>query len=207
LFATCAGSSHSSILVGNSPNARNKSADFVLRADEFVVGAGEIVGFVKEVDVDPGKIDHFWITIRAGSFGLLRISISTWSLKHAADGFDPRMRLGLLPSTWSELPPPGVFPVAALDYAQLERTTPIVYREIERLALEELLTAKAGRAIFAQAWGALYLRDRLGIHQVHSCRASCSVRSDYVGRDGAIRFYYRENSTAEMLLFKYCGQV
>jgi hypothetical protein len=206
LFAICAGSSHSSILVGNSPTACNKSSDFVFRADEFVVGAGEIVSYLKEVDVDPAKIDHFWITIRAGSFGLLRISISTWSLRHAADGFDPPMRVGVLPSTWSELPAPGVFPVADLDYAQLERTTPIVYREIERPALEELLIAKAGRAIFAEAWGALYLRDRLGIHQVHSRRASCSVRSDYVGRDGAIRFYYRENS-AEMLLFKYCGQV
>ena len=72
--------------------------------------------------------------------------------------------------------------------------------------MEELLAAKAGRAIFAEAWGALYLRDRLGIHQVHSRRASCSMRSDYVGRDGPIRFYHRENS-AETLLFKYCGQV
>jgi hypothetical protein len=42
---------------------------------------------------------------------------------------------------------------------------------------------------------------------VHSRRASCSVRTDYVGRDGAVRFYYRENAAAEMLLFKYCGQV
>jgi hypothetical protein len=78
---------------------------------------------------------------------------------------------------------------------------------MERPALEELLTAKAHRAIFVEAWGALYLRDRLGIHQVHSRRASCSVRSDYVGRDGAVRFFYREDSASEMLLFKYCGQV
>ncbi len=193
--------------MGNSPTAHNKSADFALRADEFVVGVGEIVGFVKEVDVDPAKIDHFWITIRAGGFGLLRISISTWSLKHANDGFDPRMRVGVLPSTWSELPEPGVFPVAGLDYGQLERATPVVYREMQRPALEELLAAKAGRAIFAEAWGALYLRDRLGIHQVHSRRASCSVRTDHIGRDGAIRFYYQENFATEMLLFKYCGQV
>jgi hypothetical protein len=207
LFAICAGSSHSPILVGNSPTVRNKRADFVFRADEFVVGAGEIVTFVKEVDADPAKIDHFWITIRAGSFGLLRISINTWSLRHAADGFDPRMRVGVLPSTWSELPLPGVFPVVGLDYARLERATPVVYREMERPALEELLAAKAGRAIFAKAWGALYLRDRLGIHQVHSRRASCSVHTDHIDRDGAIRFYYPENSAAEMILFKYCGQV
>lgn len=28
---------------------------------------------------------------------------------------------------------------------------------------------------------------------------------EYIGRDGAIRFYFRD-ATAEMLLFKYCGQ-
>jgi hypothetical protein len=78
---------------------------------------------------------------------------------------------------------------------------------MERPALERVLVEKSSRAIFVEAWGALYLRDRLGIHQVHSRRASCSVRTDYVGRDGAVRFYYRENTAAEMLLFKYCGQV
>jgi hypothetical protein len=36
-------------------------------------------------------------------------------------------------------------------------------------------------------------------------RASCSVARDLIGRDGAIRFYFPEG-TAEMLLFKYCGQ-
>ena len=191
----------------NSSTARNKGADFAFRADEFVVAAGELVAFERETGADPGKIDHFWITIRADDFGRLRISINTWSLKHAADGFDARMRVGVFASKWSVLPASGVFPAAGLDYADFERASPIVYREMERLALEELLTAKARRAIFVEAWGALYLRDRLGIHQVHSRRASCSVRTDYVGRDGAVRFFYRENAAAEMLLFKYCGQV
>jgi hypothetical protein len=36
-------------------------------------------------------------------------------------------------------------------------------------------------------------------------RASCSVLRDFIGRDGAIRFYYPD-MTAELLLFKYCGQ-
>jgi hypothetical protein len=36
-------------------------------------------------------------------------------------------------------------------------------------------------------------------------RASCSVRRDYTGRDGAIRFYF-DDGRAELLLFKYCGQ-
>jgi hypothetical protein len=194
-------------LVRNSPTARNKDADFAFRADEFIVAAGELVNFEREADADLGKTDHFWITIRAGDFGLLRISISTWSLKHVADGFDPRMRLGVVASRWSQLPEPGVFRAAGLNYADFERASPIVYREMERAALENLLAEKASRAVFVEAWGALYLRDRLGIHQVHSRRASCSVRTGYVGRDGAIRFYYRENSAAEMLLLKYCGQV
>jgi hypothetical protein len=193
-------------LVRNSTAARTDGADFSFRADEFVVGAGEPIGFQVESDVDSRKIDHVWVTIRAGRFGPLRISINTYSLKHAADGFDPRMRLGVITSQWSQLPESGIFPVAGLDYAEMERAHVIEYRDMERTVLETMLKARADRAIFVEGWGALYRRDRLGIHQVHSRRASCSVRTDYVGHDGALRFYYRENS-AEMMLFKYCGQV
>lgn len=194
-------------MLRDSEKARKKGVDFALRADQFVVATGELVSFEKETSADPSRIDHFWITIRAGDFGRLRISISTFSLKHVADGFDPRMRLGIVASHWSELPASGIFPATGLNYAEFERAHAIVYHEMERPALEELLAAKAQRAIFVEAWGALYLRDRLGLHQVHSRRASCSVRSDYIGRDGALRFYYREEAAAEMLLFKYCGQV
>ena len=66
--------------------------------------------FEREADADPGKTDHFWITIRAGDFGLLRISINTWSLKHVADGFDPRMRLGVVASRWSQFQRAAFFP-------------------------------------------------------------------------------------------------
>ncbi len=177
-----------------------------MRAEEFVLVAGEPVAFAAETDPDPRNIDHFWITIRAGRFGLLRISVSTSSRKHALAGFDPRMRLGRLTSTWSELPPSGVFPVAGLNYAQLESAQPVDYRATERPVLEKLLAEKAGRAVFVEGWGAVYLRDQLGIHQVHSRRASSSVPTDHVGRDGALRFYFREDNTAEMLLFKYAGQ-
>ena len=190
-----------------STSARKLPDDFVFAAEQFVRGAGEIVRFESERDPDPAKIDHFWITIRAGRFGLLLISISTCSLKHAAAGFDPRMRVGVIGSSWRQLPASGLFPTGALDYGELERTHPVVYREMARVELEELLVAKMRRTIFAEAWGALYLRNGLGIHQVHSRRASCSVPTDYLGRDGALRLYYRENSATEMLLFKYCGQV
>jgi hypothetical protein len=96
--------------------------------------------------------------------------------------------------------------VRGLNYTGLEAETRLTYELMERRTLENLLSAKCRRAIFLEAWGAFYLRAGLGIHQVHSRRASCSVRTDHVGRDGAIRFFYRENSTTEMLLFKYCGQ-
>jgi len=193
--------------VRNSTASRIDLADFSFRADEFVVGAGQAIGFQVESDIDPYKIDHVWVTIRAGRFGPLRVSINTYSLKHAADGFDPRMRVGVITSLWSQLPESGIFPAAGLDYAELERAQAIEYREMERTVLETMLKARADRAIFVEAWGALYRRDLLGIHQVHSRRASCSVRTDHIGRDGALRFYYRDDSAAEMFLFKYCGQV
>ncbi|MEO5717581.1 MAG: hypothetical protein ABIR29_03305 [Chthoniobacterales bacterium] len=194
------------IEVRKSKTLRQPGVDFAFQAGEFVVVAGEPANFEVEAGDDPRKIDHVWITIRAGHFGRLRISVSTWSLKHADDDFDPRMRVGAFSAPWLELPASGMFPAPGLDYGELERAQSIVYRETERPALEKLLRAKTERAICVQAWGALYLRDRLGIHQVHSRRASCSVRSDYIGRDGAVRFYYPEKS-AEMVLFKYCGQV
>jgi hypothetical protein len=191
--------------VRNSSTARKKEADFRFRAEEFVRGAGELISFASEVTPDSRKRDHFWITIRAGDFGLLQISISTYSLKNLAGGFDPRMRVGVVSSQWSQLPASGLFSATGLDYAEFERVSPIEYQEMERSALEEFLAEKARRAIFVEAWGAFYLRGKPGIHQVHSRRASCSLRTDYVGRDGAVRFYYRE-SLAEMIFFKYCGQ-
>ena len=93
-----------------------------------------------------------------------------------------------------------------LDYAVLEASSPATFLEIERPALERLLTERASRAIFIEAWGELYVRTHVGIHQVHSMRASCSVSRDYLGRDGAIRFYFAGEDGAELLLFKYCGQ-
>lgn len=115
------------------------------------------------------------------------------------------MRLGIIASIWKELPTAGLFESSCLDYHSLEAGTPVVYLEYERPALEVLLSDKARRAVFVEAWGELYVRVHLGIHQVHSMRASCSVARDLVGRDGAIRFYFPDG-TAEMLLFKYCGQ-
>jgi hypothetical protein len=135
----------------------------------------------------------------------VRIALSTHSRHNAAAGFDARIRLGIVASPWSELPPAGVVKSAGLDYGTIEATSRVTYVEYERPALETLLSDKAKRAVLIEAWGELYVRTHVGIHQVHSMRASCSIARDLVGRDGAIRFFFPERN-AELLLFKYCGQ-
>ena len=167
--------------------------------------AGTPTAFAAELDPVPANIDHFWITLGVGTGETLRIALSTHSRQNAAAGFDPRIRLGIQASTWTKLPAAGVAKSPGLDYASIEIATPVIYLEYERPPLETLLIEKASRAVLIEAWGELYVRTHAGIHQVHSMRASCSVARDLIGRDGAIRFYYPDG-TAELLLFKYCGQ-
>ncbi len=183
---------------------QSKYPEFQSRHGELVHVAGVPITFTAEIDRNPANIDHFWITIDMGDAGPLRIALSTHSRQNAAAGFDPRVRVGVIGGS-RNLPAAGLFPSGGLDYGTLEAETPVTFLEYERPALETLLADKTRRAIFIEAWGELYVRNQLGIHQVHSRRASCSVLTNYIGRDGAIRFYFADGST-EMLLFKYCGQ-
>jgi hypothetical protein len=176
-----------------------------LSPGDLVHVAGTPIAFAAEIDRVPANIDHFWITIGLGAGEPVRIALSTFSRQNAAAGFDPRMRVGIVVSSWSELPPAGLVKSPGLDYRTIEAASPVSYLEYERPALELLLADKAKRAALIEAWGELYVRTHAGIHQVHSMRASCSVPRDFVGRDGAIRFYFPDG-TAEMILFKYCGQ-
>lgn len=176
-----------------------------LNHGDIVHVAGTPIAFAAEVDRVPANIDHFWITVGLGTGEPIRIALSTHSRQSAAAGFDPRIRLGILKSTWSELPPAGVLKSPGLEYAAIEAASPVTYVETERPALETLLTERSTRAVFIEAWGELYVRTHIGIHQVHSMRASYSVLRDFVGRDGAIRFYFADK-TSELLLFKYSGQ-
>ena len=185
---------------------RSKYRDLPWRHGEFVRVTGAPITFAAEIDRVPANIDHFWITLSVGRNEPIRIALSTHSRQNAAAGFDPRVRIGVVTSTWSELPPAGMASCRGLDYHEIEAAEPVAYIEYERPALEKLLAEKTARAVLIEAWGELYIRNHLGIHQVHSRRASCSVLQDYKGRDGAIRFYYGDNATAEMMLFKYCGQ-
>ena len=175
--------------------------------DRYVVVAGEIASAVVEEEEDERKIDHVWITVRAGDFGRVDISLSTTSRQSRALGLDPRVRVGIIRSGWTELPEAGVRPITGpLDYATLEADQSIDYTPLERTAVERLLIDKARRAIFVEGWGEFYIRAHIGIHQIHSRRASNAVPRDVVGQDGAIRFYFRERHTSEMLLFKFDGQ-
>jgi hypothetical protein len=174
---------------------------------EFVRLGGPPVGYRIEQNPDERRIDHLSITVRAGGFGIMVIALNTYSLRNLAAGFDPRIRLAIISSTWSALPPTGVSSSAGLDYSILETQNGIVYREYERLVLEASLIEKVNRAVLIEGWGEFYVRSHAGIHQVHSRRASCAVAMDYLGRDGAIRFYFNENAAAELLLFKFCGQL
>jgi hypothetical protein len=186
---------------------RTKHRDLPWIHGDIVHVAGVPIAFAAETDRIEANIDHFWITIGTGSGEPIRIALSTHSRQNAAAGFDARMRLGIVPSVWRELPPAGLLKSSGLDYREIEAASAVTYAEFERPALEALLTDKTRRAIFIEAWGELYVRNHLGIHQVHSMRASCSVLRDYLGRDGAIRFYFAEEARTELILFKYCGQL
>jgi hypothetical protein len=184
---------------------RNRFPGLALVHGAIVHVAGAPISFAAEIDRVPANIDHFWITLGLGTGEPIRISLSTHSRQNANGGFDPRIRLGIVTAPWTELPPAALTKSDGLDYSAIEQVSRVTYVEYARPALEVLLTDKSEHAIFVEAWGELYVRTHIGIHQVHSMRASCSVPRDLVGRDGAIRFFFPEG-TSELLLFKYCGQ-
>ena len=175
--------------------------------DHYVTVAGEIAAVAIESNPDHRRIDHVWITVRAGEFGRVQISMSTCSRQNAAAGFDPRLRVGIITSTWSDLPEPGVREVAPLDYAVLESAQHVDYQLHERPEIEEMLVTRSRRAIYVEAWGDFYVRAHIGVHQVHSRRGSLAVPRDIIGRDGAVQFYYSEPNVRELMLFKFAGQL
>jgi hypothetical protein len=174
--------------------------------DRYVTVAGDVAAVAIEEEEDERKIDHVWITVRAGEFGRVQISLSTCSRQSRAAGFDPRIRVGILTSSWDELPAAGVREITPLDYRVLESAEHINYTPHERLAVEQMIVTRASRAMFVEAWGDFYVRAHIGVHQIHSRRASNAVPRDLIGRDGAIQLYYREPKEREMLLFKFAGQ-
>lgn len=175
--------------------------------EQFVCVSGEIRRVMVEYSAQPEKIDHVWIDLAAGTSGTMRLSLSTFSRQALALGLDPHLRLGIVPGEWEKLPAAGLRLAEKLDYAQIERATPVKFQVCERRELEELLLEKAGRAIWAEAWGDLYVRrGQSGLHQIHSRRASAAVEIDHRGRDGALKFYHEAEQRSELLLLKFVGQ-
>jgi len=160
---------------------------------------------VEESD-DPLKIDHVWLTVEVPPFGRLRASINTLSRLNRDGGFDPRIRVGIIRSTYTEKPITGLEECPGLDYAVQEKKHNVAYEFYEQGPLTELLIAKLKVAIRVEIWGELYARDHLGIHQIHCRRASCAVTQDVKNRDGAFKLYYPQDNLTEAFLFKFCGQ-
>lgn len=158
-----------------------------------------------EPETDPTKLDHVWITVEAPPFGRLRLVVNTLSRINRDAGFDPRVRLGIVRNTWDEKPTPGLVECAGQTYDTIEAAANVFYEAYERDALAELLVTKAKAAVRVEVWGDLYARDHLGVHQIHSRRASDAVPQDVKNRDGALQFYFADQ-TAELLLFKFSGQ-
>ncbi len=158
-----------------------------------------------EQSVRPENVDHVWLTIKVPPCGEVLISVNTLSRLNAIAGFDPRVRAGVLTTNWEEKPEPMMVEFPGLDYATIESLQKIEFTHYEHEDLSDLLIAKGKAALRIEAWGELYRRDYLGMHQIHSRRASCAVPTDIMGKDGALRFYL-PGGTAEMYLLKYCGQ-
>ena len=158
-----------------------------------------------EQSEDPLRVDHVWITLEVPPFGRIRTAINTLSRFNRDAGFDSRVRLGIVAGTWEEKPENGLMEEPGQDYAMIEAALPVTYEFCENAALAELLVAKAKAAVRAEVWGELYAQENLGVHQIHSRRASCAVTRDIKGRDGALKLYYADN-TSELFLFKFCGQ-
>lgn len=184
--------------------ASSSSGQLIAHRGQFVRIAGAPAGFAIEHE-DPERIDHVWISVHAGHFGVLRITVNTSSLRNRELGFDPRIYVGIVESNWSRLPIAGVVASEPFSYATVLESQPVRFHQYERATIEELIADKVARSLAVEGWGELYVRGHSGIHQVHSRRASPAFKTDRVGRDGAVRFYFEEGS-AEMLLFKFYGQ-
>jgi hypothetical protein len=136
---------------GRMPDFHDR-AGTSFRRGEFVRVAGSPGGYSIERKLDTRHIDHLTILVRAGVFGTIEIALNTYSLRSLNAGHNPRIRVGVLSSHGSALPPAGVSRSGGLNYSALEAKNRIAYRELERKALESLLIEKLGRAALVEGW-------------------------------------------------------
>jgi hypothetical protein len=159
-----------------------------------------------EENEDPSKIDHVYLNVEVPPFGRLRVAVNTLSRLSRDAGFDPRVRVGIIKSTYTEKPQPSLEECNGLDYAKQDEKHGVKYEIYEQAALTEMLVAKMKAAIRVEIWGELYARDHLGIHQIHSRKGSKAMPHDVPNRDGALKLYYPQDNAAEAFLFKFDGQ-
>jgi hypothetical protein len=176
------------------------------RPAKFVHVRGVPYAVQMEESEDIARVDHIYLTIEAPPFGRIRAAVNTLSRLNRDAGFDPRVRMAIVSATYEKKPEPGLEELPGQDYAQLEAILPITYEYYEHEALAQLLMEKMKRAIRVEVWGELYATNHIGIHQIHSRRASCAVTKDVVNKDGALKLYYTADNLSELLLFKFCGQ-
>ncbi len=167
---------------------------------------GEPVSAEVEIARRAELIDHVWLTLNAGSFGPVRAAIATWSKRNADAGFDERVRLGVGRIECTLPHPRGVFSSPGLAYENLEASHNIFFEYQSRLQMEEWLIAEIAKSDLIEIWGRVYTRKHIGVHEIHSMRASCAVPVDELNHDGAMLLHRTRESTAKWCLLKFCGQ-
>jgi hypothetical protein len=152
-----------------------------------------------------GTSDQVWITMEAPPYGRVRAVINTVSRLNELAGVKPDVRLGLQTVPWEEKPETGLTEASTMSYGAVEATLPMEYTDCDPASLGTMLLERARSAVRMEVWGDLYASDHLGVRQIHSRRASATVKEDLSGRDGALRLYYPDNRS-EIFLFKFHGQ-
>ena len=155
--------------------------------------------------VQSDHVDHVWLTVQIPPCGPLVIALNTLSRVNRDAGYDERVYVGVITSEYVERPEPIIEEAPALNYLEIEAQTPVAFTPYSHATLADWLISHSHKAVRVEAWGELYRRNQLGMHQVHSRRASCAVERDLIGHDGALKFYLPDGR-AEMFLFKFCGQ-
>jgi len=166
---------------------------------------GTLLKVELEISDSPDRSDHLLITLDVPPCGFVTLSVNTLSRLNRNANFDPRVRIATVKTSYAGMPEPFIEEAMGLDYATVEAQFHPRWESCERDPLAELLMAKARAALRIEAWGEIYRHENIGVHQIHSRRASCAVKTDLIGHDGALRFYLRDGH-AELFLFKFCGQ-
>ncbi len=189
---------------------RRSREDWVCRV--FASGKplyAHVVGVVTKVELEDAassdRVDHVWITLDLPPCGPVLLSVNTVSRLNRLGGFDPRVSVAVVKTSYAGTPEPFIEEAVGLDYATIEAQFRPRWNVREHEDIAALLMSRARAALRVEAWGEIYRDEHIGLHQIHSRRASCAVKTDLIGHDGALRFYLPEGR-AELFLFKYCGQ-